>query len=67
MKMSRIITMNWLERMIEGFGGGQQGVRRAAGSSKHERGRQKPRGWHTAKRKERLRQKLARRAQRGKR
>jgi hypothetical protein len=67
MKMSRIITMNWLERMIEGFGGGQKGARRAAGASKHGRAKSPQRNWRTAKRKEHKRQKLARRAQRGKR
>jgi hypothetical protein len=58
---------NWFERLVEHLGGGEKGARRAAGSSKHGRGRQKPRGWRIAKRKERKRQKLTRRAQRGKR
>ena len=56
---------NWFERLAQSLGGGQQGARRAAGASKYERGRQRPRGWHTAKRKEHKRQKLARRRQRG--
>lgn len=61
------MKMNWFERLADALGGGQQGAKRAAGSSKHERSKRKPRGWHTAKRKEHKRQKLARRAQRGKR
>jgi len=55
---------NWFERLVEKFGGGEKGKRRAAGSSKHGRGKQKPRCWHTAKRKEHKRQKLTRRVQR---
>ena len=35
--------------------------------SKHRKAKTKPRGWHTRLRQERKRQKLARRAQRGKR
>jgi len=57
---------NWFERLVDTLGGGQEGGRHAAGSSKHERGKQKPRGWHTSLRRNRKRQKLARRAQRGK-
>ena len=58
---------NWFERLTDALGGGQQGAKRAAGASKHERGRQPPRGWHTALRLNRKRQRQARRAQRGKR
>ena len=58
---------NWLERLKDAFGGGEEGKRKAAGASKHERGKSKPHDWHTALRKEHKRQKMARRAQRGKR
>ena len=58
---------NWFERLTDALGGGREGMRRAAGASKHERGRQRPRGWHTALRLSRKRKKMARRAQRGKR
>lgn len=57
---------NWFERLVDALGGGQQGAKRAAGSSKHERGKCKPRGWHTALRLSHKRQRLARLAQRGK-
>lgn len=58
---------NWFERLVDAFGGGEKGKRRAAGSSKHGRGKCRTSGWHTAKRKEHKRQTAARRAQRGKR
>ena len=64
---------SWFERLIEALGGGETGKRRAAGSSKHGRGKQKPRYWLATKRKKRKRQTAARRAclrrqaQRGKR
>jgi len=61
------VKMYWFVRLVKSLGGGEEDARRAAGSSKHERGKQKPRGWHTALRLKRRRQKLARRAQRGKR
>ena len=57
----------WVERLVTALGGGDEGKRRAAGASKHGRGKQKPRGWYTTKRQEHRRQKMARRAQRGKR
>lgn len=47
--------MKWFERLID------------PSASKHERGRCRPRGQRTAVRREHKRQKLARRAQRGKR
>jgi len=56
---------NWFERLVGALGGGEEGKRRAAGSSKHGRGKQRSRGWHTALRLSHKRQKLARRAQRG--
>lgn len=61
---------NWFERLrqlVDSPNGGLASRWRAAGASKHERGRSKPRGWHTAKRKEHKRQRQARQAQRGKR
>ena len=57
---------NWFVRLANRLGGGREGMRLAVGASKHERGKRKPRGWHALRRK-RKRQKLARRAQRGKR
>jgi len=58
--------MNWFVRLANSLGGGREGMRLAAGASKHERGKRRPRGWHIALRRKRKRQKLARRAQRGK-
>ena len=57
----------WVERLVTALGGGDEGKRRAAGASKHGRGKQKPREWYATKRLNRKRQKMERRAQRGKR
>ena len=67
MKISRIVTLSWIERLVEKFGGGREGARCAAGASKHGRGWCPPRDWRAIKRKKHKRQKQARRAQRGKR
>ena len=63
------MKMNWFERLATALGGGQQGARHAVGASKHERGYQRPRGWHTAlrRKRKRKRQRRARQMQRGKR
>ena len=61
------MKLNWFERLVNALGGGEEGKRRAAGSSKHARGKQPPRNWRAKLRSKRKRQKLARRAQRGKR
>ena len=58
---------NWFERLVDKLGGGEKGKQKAAGASKHERGKQRPHGWHRTLRNARKRQKSARRAQRGKR
>jgi hypothetical protein len=55
---------SWFERLANAFGGGAEGARGVAGSSKHERGKRKPRGWHTALRRRRKRQRQARLAHR---
>lgn len=60
------MKMNWFERLVDTLGGGQQGAKRAAGASKHGRARSPQRNWRMKKRQKRKRQKLARRAQRGK-
>lgn len=55
---------NWFERLANTLGGGAQGARRAAGSTKHARGRRRPHGWHRAVRIRRKRQRQARLAHR---
>lgn len=57
---------DWFTRLIDRLGGGPDAVREARSQSKHCRGRTKPPGHHRALRDARKRQKLARRAQRGK-
>jgi len=54
-------TPKWLKRLIARDGKG------AFGSSKHARGRTKPRNWKAAKKKTRLCAKMSRRANRGRR
>jgi len=58
---------NWFERLVNRLGGDKEAVSAARTQSKHQRGRIKPRNWHQKLRRDRKAQKLARRAQRGKR
>jgi len=55
---------NWFERLVTALGGGEEGKRRAAGSSKHRRSQRPPHGWHRALRVRRKRQRQARLAHR---